>query len=260
MAACMALTRPVNMPSRISARMRSSTSRPPSGSPSSAVTAPSCSWRKNASARSVSVKRRATNFPAANARNAASRAIRSTKPCRMRCMRSRISGGTAVLGAVAGAGGADGRGRAPGRRRGRAADPTPQAPAARPTARGRRQRAWARRAPVEGAQRVGIERMPRRLAAEQPAQLRGDDAPLMGRHVDGVAADVRRGDHVVEREQRVIRPRRLDAEDVERGAAEMSAAQGVGQRRLVDERRARRVDQARARPHACQRRGADHAP
>ena len=51
----------------------------------------------------------------------------------------------------------------------------------------------------------------------------------------GDAGDMRRQDHVVEREQRVVRGDRLGLEGVEPGAAEMPAAQRIDECRLVDD-------------------------
>ena len=61
-------------------------------------------------------------------------------------------------------------------------------------------------------------------------------------------------------EQRMVGTRRLDREDVERRTAQTPAAERVDQRRLVDQRGARRVDEARSGLHARQRRGVDHPP
>jgi len=90
----------------------------------------------------------------------------------------------------------------------------------------------------------------RELAALEPA---GD---VVGRlavesAVDplGDVADVRRGDNGVQRTQRVVGRQRLGVEDVETGAGDALRPQCVDERRLVDDRTARGVDQQRCWPH-----------
>ncbi|HEY1839610.1 MAG TPA: phosphatase PAP2 family protein [Mycobacterium sp.] len=70
----------------------------------------------------------------------------------------------------------------------------------------------------------------RGLTVEDPVDLLGD------------VADVRRGDHGVQRPQRVPGRQRLGVEDVETGSAEPPRSQDVDQSRLVDDRAARCVD------------------
>jgi hypothetical protein len=70
----------------------------------------------------------------------------------------------------------------------------------------------------------------RSLPVEDPVDLLG--------HV----ADVRRGDHGVQRSQRVPGGQRLGVEDVETGAGELARLQGLHESRLVDDRAARCVD------------------
>jgi hypothetical protein len=61
---------------------------------------------------------------------------------------------------------------------------------------------------------------------------------------------VRREQRVVEGAQRVRRGQRLAVVDVERGAGDAAAAQGLDQRGLVDEGAARRVDEEGPQLHA----------
>jgi hypothetical protein len=63
--------------------------------------------------------------------------------------------------------------------------------------------------------------------------------------------------HVVEAQQRMIGRRRLVLQHVDAGGPQPAAAQGIGQRRLVDQAAASGVDHDRTRLHPPDRRGVD---
>src|SRR5699024_12314674 len=59
----------------------------------------------------------------------------------------------------------------------------------------------------------------------------------------GVRTDVRGGDEVGRAQQRIVGRRGLRGEGIERGEGQMTAVQGLGESRLVDETGAGGVDQ-----------------
>ena len=63
--------------------------------------------------------------------------------------------------------------------------------------------------------------MKRALTSEESADVREHGLPLVGRDLGGVAADVRRCEHRREREERMVRRRRLHREHVQGGAREV---------------------------------------
>ena len=75
----------------------------------------------------------------------------------------------------------------------------------------------------------------------------------------GDVADVRRGEHVGHRAQRMAGGQRFGVEDVERGARDRARPQRLDQRGLVDDRPARRIDQQRSRFHRRESRRPDQA-
>src|SRR5919197_1465795 len=87
----------------------------------------------------------------------------------------------------------------------------------------------------------------RGLAEEDAVALRGDEA------------EVRREDHVVEREQRMAFRQRLDVEHVEGGARDAACAQRLDEGALVDDGPARRVDEEGARLHEGEVAGGDES-
>jgi hypothetical protein len=79
-------------------------------------------------------------------------------------------------------------------------------------------------------------------AAEPAADLAGGLSVERAIDLFGDVADVRRGDHVVQRAQRVSGRQRLGVEDVETGSGESLRTQSVDEGRLVDDWAARCVD------------------
>ena len=79
-------------------------------------------------------------------------------------------------------------------------------------------------------------------AAEPAADLAGGLSVKCAIDLFGDVADVRRGDHVVQRAQRVSSRQRLGVEDVETGSAESLRTQSVDESLLVDDWAARCVD------------------
>src|SRR5579884_1849238 len=73
-----------------------------------------------------------------------------------------------------------------------------------------------------------------------------------------VHRDVRRHDHVVHLEQRVVRVDRLVLENVESGAGQLAGPQRLDQRRLVDDRPAAGIDEVGGRLHQRELRSRDH--
>jgi hypothetical protein len=79
-------------------------------------------------------------------------------------------------------------------------------------------------------------------AAEPAADLAGGLSVKRAINLFGDVADVRRGDHIVQRAQRVSGRQRLGVEDVETGSTESLRTQSVDEGRLVDDWAARCVD------------------
>ncbi len=101
------------------------------------------------------------------------------------------------------------------------------------------------------------------VLGQQPP--RGPEHPLghrpAGRPPDvrGRRRPVRRQDHIVQLEQRIVERQRLDLEDIEAGAGDPPLAQRGRQRRLVDQLAPADVDEVRRRLHQRQLRRADQA-
>ncbi|KPY50464.1 hypothetical protein ALO56_05267 [Pseudomonas viridiflava] len=69
----------------------------------------------------------------------------------------------------------------------------------------------------------------------------------------GNVADMRRRQHVAQRAERVVFRERLGIEHVQSGSGDSALLQGFDQRRFVDDRPARRIDDERAGLHPAQR-------
>ena len=96
------------------------------------------------------------------------------------------------------------------------------------------------------------------VAAQREHDLLRDRLPRLVLRLGGRRAEVRRDDHVVEREQRRL-GRRLLRERVDRGTAEAAVGDRGGQRVLVDDAAAARVDQPHARLRVREHRRVDRA-
>ena len=98
---------------------------------------------------------------------------------------------------------------------------------------------------------------PHRLAVEEGADVvdhAGEiGAVVLRRHV----AEMRREHDIVHLAQRMVERQRLDVEHVEAGAGDLVVAQGRQQRRLIDDRPARGVDDIGGRLHQAELLGAD---
>jgi hypothetical protein len=108
------------------------------------------------------------------------------------------------------------------------------------------------RRPVEVFQHLGVQEAVRRFASAHALEILRDDPPLVDRDLRGIAADVRRGDHVGEGQQRIVGRGWLHGENVQGGAAEMLRAQRLEEGVLIDEGRPGGVDEEASRPHLCE--------
>src|SRR6266851_1094830 len=70
--------------------------------------------------------------------------------------------------------------------------------------------------------------------------------------VSGDVTDMRRGQDVIQRPERVIRRQRLDVEHVERRASDPAFTQNLDERRLVNDRAARGIDESGRWLHGLQ--------
>ena len=86
--------------------------------------------------------------------------------------------------------------------------------------------------------------------------MRDIDRDLDLRLVGG-GAEMRRRDHGVEIQQRMVGGRRFLDKHVERGAGDLAGFDRVDQRGLIDDAAARAVDDSHALLHLRERRGAD---
>src|SRR5688572_5809335 len=83
---------------------------------------------------------------------------------------------------------------------------------------------------------------------------------IAGEALIGPAQGVRRQDHVVELQDRIVRRRRLLLEHVEPGARDAPLGEHPGQRLLIDDRPARGIDEIGGRLHQRQALGIDEMP
>ena len=97
--------------------------------------------------------------------------------------------------------------------------------------------------------RRDVHRVANGARAEEVDELLRERERHRGLRLLGGGAEVRGADEVRLREERVVRGRRLDREDVQRRAAELAAVERAGERRLVDEAAAGAVDEASALLH-----------
>src|SRR4029077_8646300 len=92
-------------------------------------------------------------------------------------------------------------------------------------------------------------------AAQQLTQIRRQDATLVRGDFEGVAANVGRGDHIRQLEQRMIRARRFNGKHVHSRARQASVLERRDERRLINQGGARGVDQISISLHLCNLRG-----
>ena len=110
-----------------------------------------------------------------------------------------------------------------------------------------------------GAQRRHVHRAAHRAVLQVINHLFGDHRGDAQLRLGGRSAEVRRGDDLIKAEQRIIGRRRLFLEHVERRTGDLAAAQGINQRRFINQSAARAVDEAHARLHLFNARRVDDA-